>query len=69
MLRTAPPLHVSAVKVGTIILLQICAAHESLRGPSCHFVATQQFDRFRSKADIQRAALAEPKLSQALEVW
>ena len=30
--------------------------------PSRHFVATQQFGRFRSKADIQRAALTEPDL-------
>jgi hypothetical protein len=29
-------------------------------GTSRHFVATQQFGRFRSKADIQRAALTEP---------
>ena len=27
-----------------------------------HFVATQQFSRFRSKADIPRAALTEPDL-------
>src|SRR5580658_8220417 len=33
MLWTAPPLHVSAMEVGTIILLEICAAHKSLRGP------------------------------------
>jgi hypothetical protein len=32
---------------------------------SRHFVATQQFGRFRSKADIQRAALTEPDLSDA----
>ena len=30
--------------------------------PSRHFAATQQFGRFRSKADIQRAALTEPDL-------
>jgi hypothetical protein len=28
-------------------------------GTSRHFVATQQFCRFRSEADIQRAAIAE----------
>jgi hypothetical protein len=32
MLRRAPPLHVSAMEVGTIILLEIYAEHESLRG-------------------------------------
>jgi hypothetical protein len=32
----------------------------SLLGPLRHFVATQQFGRFRMEADIQRAALAEP---------
>ena len=31
-------------------------------GPSRHFVAAQQFGRFRSEADIQRAALTEPDL-------
>jgi hypothetical protein len=34
MLWTAPPLLLSAMEVGTIILPEICAAHESLRGPS-----------------------------------
>jgi hypothetical protein len=42
MLRTAPPLHVSAMEVGTIILLEICAAHESLRGPGCVKMAPYQ---------------------------
>jgi small-conductance mechanosensitive channel len=32
----------------------------SVAGTSRHFVATQQFSRFRSEADIQRAALTEP---------
>ena len=36
------------------------AVHESGSGRSCHFAATQQFSRFRSEADMQRAALAEP---------
>jgi hypothetical protein len=31
-------------------------------GPSRHFAATQQFGRFGSEADIQRAAIAEPDL-------
>jgi hypothetical protein len=31
-------------------------------GTSRHFAATQQFGRFRSEADIQRAALTEPDL-------
>ena len=31
-------------------------------GTSRQFAATQQFSRFRSEADIQRAALAEPDL-------
>ncbi len=31
-------------------------------GPSRHFAATQQFGRFQSEADIQRAALTEPDL-------
>jgi hypothetical protein len=31
-------------------------------GPSRHFVVTQQFSRFRSEADIPRAALTEPDL-------
>lgn len=31
-------------------------------GPSRHFAAMQHFRRFRSKADIQRAALTEPDL-------
>ena len=34
MLWTAPPLLLNAMEVGTIILPEICAAHESLRGPS-----------------------------------
>jgi hypothetical protein len=29
-------------------------------GPSRHFAVMQQFSRFRSEADIQRAALTEP---------
>ena len=32
----------------------------SVVGTSRHFAATQQFGRFRSEADIQRAALTEP---------
>jgi hypothetical protein len=52
MLRTAPPLHVSAMEVGTIILPEICAAHESLRGPSRHFAATQQTVADEPAADI-----------------
>jgi hypothetical protein len=36
-------------------------ASMSLIGPPRHFAATQQFSRFRSEADIQRAAL-EPDL-------
>jgi len=31
-------------------------------GTSRHFVAMQQFSRFLSEADIQRAAIAEPDL-------
>jgi hypothetical protein len=31
-------------------------------GTSRHFDATQQFSRFRSEADIQRAAIPEPDL-------
>ena len=31
-------------------------------GPLLQFAATQQFSRFRSEADIQRAALTEPDL-------
>jgi hypothetical protein len=31
----------------------------SALGPLRHFAATQQFGRFRSEADIQRAALTE----------
>jgi hypothetical protein len=31
-------------------------------GTSRHFVAIQQFSRFRTEADIQRAALTEPDL-------
>jgi hypothetical protein len=31
-------------------------------GTSRHFAVTQQFSRFRSEADIQRAALTEPDL-------
>jgi hypothetical protein len=33
MLWTAPPLDVSAMEMGTIILFEICAVHESLHGP------------------------------------
>jgi hypothetical protein len=36
--------------------------HESDHGTSRHFAATQQFSRFQSEGDIQRAALAEPDL-------
>jgi hypothetical protein len=35
---------------------------ESAVGTSRHFAATQQFSRFQSEADIQRAAIAEPDL-------
>ena len=38
------------------------AVHESGCGTSRHFMATQQFSRFRSEADIQRAVLTEPDL-------
>jgi hypothetical protein len=34
---------VSAMEVGTIILLEICAAHESLRGPKRRFAAPQRY--------------------------
>jgi hypothetical protein len=37
-------------------------ASRSPIGPSPHFVATQQFSRFWSEADVQRAALTEPDL-------
>ena len=38
----------------------------SASGPLRHFAATQQFGRFRSEADIQRAALAATsQMSQA----
>jgi hypothetical protein len=40
--------------------LLFAAMHESGYGTSRHFAATQQFSRFRSEADIQRAALTEP---------
>jgi hypothetical protein len=44
----------------------VCADHvaapEFLPGPLRRFAATQQFSRFRSEADIQRAALTEPDL-------
>ena len=36
--------------------------HESVSGTKLHFAATQQFGRFRSEADIQRAAITEPDL-------
>ena len=32
------------------------ALHESLSGPTRHFVATQQFSRFRREADIASSA-------------
>jgi hypothetical protein len=32
------------------------AARESVHGPSRHFVAAQQFSRFRCRADITRLA-------------
>ena len=35
------------------------AVHEFASGTSLHFAATQQFGRFRSEADIQRAAITE----------
>jgi hypothetical protein len=34
----------------------------STHGTSRHFAAMQQFSRFLSEADIQRAAIAEPDL-------
>jgi hypothetical protein len=34
----------------------------SVVGTSRHFAAMQQFSRFLSEADIQRAAIAEPNL-------
>jgi hypothetical protein len=40
----------------------LLAVRSEAFGPSRHFAATQQFGRFRSKADIQRAALTEPDL-------
>jgi hypothetical protein len=41
---------------------RIAAVHKSECGTSRHFAATQQFSRFRSEADIQRAAITEPDL-------
>jgi hypothetical protein len=32
MLWTAPPLYMSAMEAGTILLLEICAVHESIHG-------------------------------------
>jgi hypothetical protein len=49
MLWTAPPLLVSAMEVGTIILLEICAAHESLRGPLRHVAARSLTVAFGAK--------------------
>ena len=37
-------------------------SREAACATSRHFVAIQQFSRFRSEADIQRAALTEPDL-------
>ena len=41
-------------------MMGLFAVHMSPPGPSCHFAVTQQCSRFRSEADIQRAALTEP---------
>jgi hypothetical protein len=39
---------------------EFVAVHESVRGPSRHFAATQQFSRFRGEADIgARVPIAE----------
>jgi hypothetical protein len=42
--------------------MPFAAVHESGSGPSRHFAARSDSGRFRSEADIQRAALAEPDL-------
>jgi hypothetical protein len=43
---------------GRLIALWVDVAY----GTSRHFAAMQQFSRFLSEADIQRAAIAEPDL-------
>jgi len=44
------------------ITMLFAAPHGSACGPSRRFAAAQQFSRFRSEGDIQRAALTEPDL-------
>lgn len=50
----------------TAFLLTFFAVHEFASGPSCHFAAPRQFGRFRSEADIQRAADRTEFISTAL---
>ncbi len=44
------------MEVGTSVLLEICAVHESLFGPSRHFAAAQQFGPIWGEADINHRA-------------
>ena len=61
-LEIPPTLLARADEVESNRSVSFAAVHESAYGPSRHFAATQQFSRFRSEADIQRAALTEPDL-------
>jgi hypothetical protein len=44
------------------VKILLANSEPSTHGTSRHFAATQQFGRFLSEADIQRAALTEPDL-------
>ena len=54
--------HMAAPTNAAFVKKVLANSEPSTHGPSRHFAATQQFSRFRSEADIQRAALTEPEL-------
>jgi hypothetical protein len=55
MLWAAPPLAREFMEVGTIILLEICAAHESLRGTSLPFTLATEIVAFGVKQTFSSA--------------
>jgi|HubBroStandDraft_5_1064220.scaffolds.fasta_scaffold104859_2 hypothetical protein len=46
----------SSMEVGTIILLEICAVHESLHGPERRLLRDSKMSGVRCEADVERTS-------------
>ena len=52
--------HMAAPTNAANVKKALANSEPSTHGTSRHFVAMRQFSRFRTEADIQRAAIAKP---------